>query len=89
MVNASNKAVLCLEMTFNVEITRHQEPPPSPEHVEVTQEVKADIGPLATPQLLVTHDDLCAAIKMDSPRTNFHFRPEEDQSIWSKCRQGF
>ena len=23
------------------------------------------------------------------PRTNFHFRPEEDQSIWSKRRQGF
>ena len=23
-----------------------------------------------------------------APRTNFHFRPEEDQSIWSKRRQG-
>ena len=30
-----------------------------------------------------------SVVKMNSPRTNFHFRPEEDQSIWSKRRQGF
>ena len=44
---------------------------------------------LGVPWLPVTpNNDLCAAITWIAPRTNFHFRPEEDQSIWSTRRQG-
>ena len=48
---------------------------------------QAKLPPFALSETAV---GLCVAIKLKAlVATNFHLRPEEDQSIWSKRRQGF
>ena len=58
IVNSTNgnEAVLYLEMLSDVEITSYEEPPPTPECVKLTKEMKSRHRSLiATPHRHVTH----------------------------------